>query len=401
MAKTPFSPTIGPTNRRLVLQLGILTLARLFINTSRRFPYTFATALSQGLGVSLPAITPLIAANQLTGLISPVFGPLGDRWGYRRLMLAALGMLAAGMLIGGFVPFYSVMILALFLAGLAKSVFDPALQAYVGEQVPYTRRGLAIGMVEFAWSGSALVGLPLVGLLIERLGWRSPFFLSGGVGLLSFGVLIVLISRVRNPISWSKRLVEFGETWQRLRHERAALGMLAFCFVISLANDALFVAYGPWLESAFAMSIVKIGIVTSVIGAAEFIAEGLSASLSDRLGLEQATLGGLMLSIPSYLLLPLVGHTLPLALAGLFVIFATFEFTIVTALSLSTEILPGGRATMMSAIVAAVSLGRAAGALIGQPVWLGGGMLATGTLSAALSGLALVCLAQGLRDWKH
>jgi len=170
---------VHPLGHKITLQLGVATLARLILNTSRRFAYPFASALSRGLGVPLVAITSLIAVNQVTGVLSPVFGPLGDRWGYRVMMLAGLAMLTGGMLAGGLLPTYGVVLLALFLAGLGKSVFDPALHAYVGQRVPYQRRGLAIGMLEFAWAGSALVGLPLVGLLIERMGWRAPFFCAG------------------------------------------------------------------------------------------------------------------------------------------------------------------------------------------------------------------------------
>jgi len=412
----------------MIFQLGVVTLARLILNTSRRFAYPFASALSRGLGVPLAAITSLLAVNQATGVLSPVFGPLGDRWGYRVMMLAGLGMLAGGMLAGGLLPVYSVVLLGLFLAGLAKSVFDPALHAYVGERVPYQRRGLAIGMLEFAWGGSALVGIPLVGLLIERLGWRSPFFVLGGLGLLSAVALRALIPddshqqrtcpgpQALGPLALyrtvqygaqgqrvqgsSDGLPGFREAWRRLGRERAALGALGFGLLVSAANDNLFVVYGLWLESAFGLSIAVLGAATTVIGLAELLGEGLTASIADQLGLKRAIAGGVVLSALSYILLPLVGRTLPLALMGLFITFLTFEFTIVTAFSLFTEILPAARATMMSSIVAAISIGRVIGALVGGQVWLAGGMWATGFVSAAVSGLALVLLVWGLRGWR-
>jgi MFS family permease len=103
---------------RLVLDLGAAALARLFLNTARRFAYPFAPALSRGLGVPLTEITPLIAGNQATGMLSPLFGPLSDRWGYRTMMLVGLGLLAGGMLAAGLLPIYGVVLLALFLAGL-------------------------------------------------------------------------------------------------------------------------------------------------------------------------------------------------------------------------------------------------------------------------------------------
>jgi DHA1 family inner membrane transport protein len=391
---------MGLTAHKLAFQLGTATLARLIINTSRRFAYPFASALSRGLDVPLAAITSLIAVNQMTGVLSPVFGPLADRWGYRVMMLAGLAMLTGGMLAGGLLPVYGVVLLALFLAGLCKSIFDPALHAYVGQRVPYQRRGLAIGMLEFAWAGSALVGLPLVGLLIERLGWRSPFFVLGGLGLLSLVALAILIPDDSHQQRSTDGRPSFSEAWRRLSRERVALGALAFGLLVSAANDNLFVVYGIWLESAFGLTIAVLGAATTVIGLAELLGEGLTASIADRLGLKRAIIVGSILSALSYILLPMVGRTLPLALMGLFITFLAFEFTIVTAISLFTEILPAARATMMSSSVAAFSIGRVMGALVGGPVWLAGGMLATGIVSAAVSGLALVVLLWGLRGWR-
>jgi DHA1 family inner membrane transport protein len=391
---------MGLTARKLAFQLGVATLARLVVNTSRRFAYPFASALSRGLGVPLAAITSLIAVNQATGVLSPIFGPLGDRWGYRVMMLAGLGMLTGGMLAGGLLPTYGVVLLALFLAGLGKSIFDPALQAYVGQRVPYQRRGLAIGMIEFAWAGSALVGLPLVGLLIERMGWRAPFFVLGGLALLSMVALRALIPDDSHQQRDTESPASFREAWRRLSRDRAALGALGFGLLVSAANDNLFVVYGLWLESAFGLSVAMLGAATTVIGVAELLGEGLTASIADRLGLKRTLVAGLVLSALSYILLPLMGRTLSSALMGLFITFLTFEFTIVTAFSLFTEILPAARATMMSSSVAAISIGRMMGALVGGPVWLAGGMLATGIVSAAVSGLALVLLVWGLRGWR-
>ena len=389
-----------PLARGLPLQIGSATLARLFVNTARRFPYTFAAALSRSLGVPLTGVTSLIAVNQATGVLSPVFGPLGDRWGYRMMMLAGLGMLAVGMLAGGLLPVYGAILLALFLVGLGKSLYDPALQSYIGERVPYQRRGLAIGVVEFSWAGSALVGIPLVGLLIARLGWRSPFIVLGGLALLSVVVLAYLIPRDDRRSLDAKNTLGFREAWRRLSRERAALGALGFSLLIAAANDNLFVIYGAWLESSFGLSVLALGAATMVIGLAELLGESLTASFADRLGLKRALFTGLVLTASSFILLPFMGRTLPLALAGLFVTFLTFEFTVVTGISLFTEVLPGARATMMSSNVAAMSVGRMIGALIGGAIWLAGGLLAISLVSAAICGLALVCLAWGLRHWR-
>lgn len=392
--------TAPPSTRRLVVQLGTATVARLFLNTARRFAYPFAPALSRGLGVPLTAITSLIAVNQATGLLGPFFGPLADRWGYRAMMMSGLALLAGGMLLAGFLPFYATVLLALFLAGLGKSIFDPALQAYVGEWVPYRRRGLAIGLIEFSWAGSSLLGIPLAGLLIERVGWRSPFVALGGLGLISLALLSLLLPGDGRGRSGVRSLPGFRAAWRRLGQERAALGALAYSLLISLANDNLFVVYGAWLEDSFELGVIALGAATTVIGVAELAGESLTAFLADHLGLKRGVLLGLTLSALCYGLLPLAADSLPLALIGLFLTFLTFEFTVVTSFSLFTEILPAARATMMAASLAASGLGRVIGALVGGQVWLAGGLTATGLVSAAVSVLALVILFWGLRDWR-
>jgi predicted MFS family arabinose efflux permease len=389
-----------PSTNQLAWQVGIATLSRLLLNTSRRFIYPFAPALSRGLGVPLPAITSLIALNQATGLLSPVFGPLGDHWGYRIIMLAGLGMLTVGMTASGILPYYGVLVVAVFLAGLGKSLYDPALQAYVGERVPYHHRGRVIGIIEFSWAGSTLIGIPLVGLLIARWGWQAPFLVLGGLAVLSVVALAIVIPADGRRQPRARPTTGFWEAWRILKRERAALGALGFIFLVGLANDNLFVVYGIWLEEHFALSIVALGTATTVIGVAELTGEGLTATVSDRIGLKRATIIGLILSTLSYALLPLIGHNLPAALLGLFLTFITFEFTIVTSFSLFTEVLPQARGTMMSSLLAATGVGRVIGALIGGPIWLAGGILAVGFASAAFSFLALVCLWWGLKDWQ-
>jgi DHA1 family inner membrane transport protein len=349
--------------------------------------------LSRGLGVSLPAVTSIIAANQMTGVLGPFFGPFGDHWGYRTMLLIGMALLSAGMLAGAFLPFYAMIMLGLFLAGLGKNIFDPAIQAYVGSRVAYHRRGLVIGIMEIAWAGSSLIGVPLAGLLIQHLGWRSPFLVLGILGLLGgISLAILLPKNQAMDVAGPKTPVNIFSSWLHLAKNPSALGLLCFAFFASAANDNCFVVYGAWFEDSFHLSIVSLGITTSVIGIAELLGEILTATMADRLGLRRSILIGLVLSGLSYTLLPFLQSTLVLAMAGMFLVFLSFEFTIVTALSLSTETVPHARATMMSAFLGAAGIGRMAGALIGVPLWLAGGMRVIGITSALLSFCALVFL---------
>jgi predicted MFS family arabinose efflux permease len=233
------------------------------------------------------------------------------------------------------------------------------------------------------------------------LGWRSPFFTLGGLGLLGIVALRILVPDDGKETSTRDVPMGFWRIWQRLGKERTAIGAIGFSFFVSVANDNLFVVYGAWLEDAFGLNIVALGLWTSAIGMAELSGESLTAVLADRFGLKRSVILGLSLCSMSYWLLPILGKALAPTFGSLFLIFLTFEFTIVSFLSLCTELLPGSRATMMSGFLAAAGFGRIVGALIGGPVWLAGGILATGLVSATISGLALVSLVWGLKGWRQ
>lgn len=373
---------------------------RLLLNTARRFPYPFAPVLSRGLGVPLTAITSLIAVNQATAILGIGFGPLADRFGYRRMMLIGMGMLSLGMLTAGFFPFYYSVMAALFLAGLGKSIFDPAIQAYVSQQVSYRRRGMVIGFLETSWAGSTLIGIPCMAILMNRLDWQAPFYVLGGLGLVGVFTLVWLFpndKKAHVPVAEKKSI---WNAWPHLVTNRSALGALGYAFFISVANDNLFVVYGAWLEQSFHVSIVVLGIGTGVIGLAELCGEGLTVLVSDRIGLRRSIFYGLVLTSVNYVLIPLYGQSLSFSLTGIFLVFLTFEFMIVTSMSLCTEILPAHRATMMAAFFAAAGVGRVIGALMGGYIWLFGGIWMTGMVSACITLLALFSLVLGLKAWQ-
>jgi len=382
----------------LVVDLVLTGGCRFVLNTARRFAYPFAPALSRAMGVPLTHITSIIAANQASGLLALFFGPFADRLGYRFMMLLGLFLLAVGMLAAASLPFYAVVLVALFLAGLGKNIFDPAIQAYVGEKVPYDKRGFAIGLIETSWAASTLVGIPLVGLLIAWQGWRAPFVVMGLAALA--GMILIALRLPAGSINpgTQAQTASLRIAWRRLFRNGTARAMLALAFLVSMANDGIFVIYGAWLEQNFNLSIAQLGLGSSVIGIAELCGEFMTVGLADRIGKQRALLLGVALSMVGYAVLPWTAIALPFALTGLFGLFIAVEFTFVTALSMATEILPENRATMMSGMLAVAGLGRMAGAITGGFLWIAYGASAVAAASAILCGGAELAILYGMRS---
>jgi len=386
---------------RLVYQVFTATLCKLLLNTGRRFAYPFAPALSRGLDVPLTAITSLIAACQFSSLTGVFTGPLADRIGYRRFMRFGLVLLIAGMLLCALLSWYWAAMLGLILASLGKTVFDPALQAYIGHQVEYGRRGRVIGFSETSWAGATLIGIPLLGLSIEYFGLSNSYYLLAVLGILGWVILGRTLPADRNTTQTADGAIfDVFSTLRGLVTHRPALGMLLFGFFASIANDSLFVVYGAWFEQEFKVSLVTLGFSTIAIGLAELLGESGTALLGDRIGLKPSILFGLGLATIFYLLLPVIGTSLKSAMFGLFLIFLFFEFTIVTSFSLSTELLPNHRATMLAGFYSIAGIGRMCGVLLGGYLWKFWGIGGVCRSAAVLSAIGLLALFWGLHNWR-
>jgi predicted MFS family arabinose efflux permease len=135
------------------------------------------------------------------------------------------------------------------------------------------------------------------------------------------------------------------------------IGMFA-----STANEVVNLIFGVWLEHSFGLKIAALGAAAAIIGISELGGEGLVAVFVDRLGKPRAVALGLAVNSLASLALPLLGRTQAGALAGLFLFYISFEFTLVSSIPMMTEVLPQARATLMAFNVAFIAFGRALGA---------------------------------------
>lgn len=364
----------------------IFILCRLLLNTAKRFLYPFAPLFSRKLQVPLSSISALIALNQSTSIIGLFIAPLGDKIGYKIIMLTGMLLLITGMLGAGIFPTYGVFLIALFLSGMAKSIFDPALQAYAGQKVPFNKRGYVIGLLELSWAGSLLIGVPSMGFIIENIGWKTPFFMIATASFITFILIMIYIPNHQKSIEKNKPL----EIKQNFLKNKKVLGMLGFIFLISLANDNLFITYGVWFEQDFHLSITSLGIGVGIIGLAELLGEFFTVTISDKIGLKNSVIIGTILTILAYSLLPMIGKTKISALFGLFLIFIFLEYTVVCSMSLSTEVVPRSRSTMMGLFFAAAGGGRVIGALLGGFLWEPIGITGICIISSLISTLGLL-----------
>jgi predicted MFS family arabinose efflux permease len=272
-------------------------------------------------------------------------------------------------------------------------MFDPSMQAYLGDRVEYGRRGRAIAITEFGWSGAALVGIPLVGWVIAYYGWVSPFILLGALAVIA---CIIIFRTIPGQGSTSGKQIPLKEGIQSILAHPSAIAALIVVVLISAGNESINLIYGVWLEDSFALKVIALGSTSIVIGLAELSGEGLVAGYTDRLGKRRAVSIGIVFIVVSCVILPIVGQNLLGALIGIFLLFIAFEFTFVSIIPIMTEIVPSSRATLAASSFAAAAIGRAVGAFV-SPSLFKNGIMANALLATALAILALVVFRRFVR----
>jgi predicted MFS family arabinose efflux permease len=288
----------------------------------------------------------------------------------------------------GFITFSAAVLLTI----LGKYLFDPSMQAYIGDRVPYERRGTALAVTEAAWSLSFILGVPLMGYLIATYGWAAPFPLLVVLGLGTFAIIGWMIPRdgnaARRPGATSLKNVRAVLT------NVPVLAGISIALWASAANELVNLIFGVWLEDSFGLKIAALAGASAVIGISELTGEGLVALTTDRLGKPRALVLGLSGNALAALLLPIVGTTQVGALAGLFLFYITFEYVMVSHIPLMTEVMPGARATVLSFNLTGHSLGRMIGALLATFIYQRFGFLPVSLLAVIFNLFALLALAE-------
>ena len=360
---------------------------RFAINVAMRMTYTFLPAFARGSGLSVGTMGTVLSARELTALSAPLSGKLSDRLGPLTMMayggiLAGCGLLLATLRAPG-------LIAGMIVFGFGRTAHQVAMGSWIGDAVAYERRGRATGLIELTWGGAALLGLPLIGYMIGWLPWWSAFALCGVVAL----VLGIGVSRSEPP-----RTDHDSTADRKPRMNRDAVAAITTNAMMTAAAQFLFLGHGLWLEDSYGLDTAEVGLAIVAVGFVEVVATLGSSRLTDRIGKRRSMLGGTAVMTAAIATLA-VFSTPPLAigLILLVVAFLGFEYGIVSAIPLMSELDPGARAQMIGRSVSVSTVVRAVVTLAASAIYLASGfsMLMTiatgaGVIACALAAFVMV-----------
>ncbi|GJF31308.1 MFS transporter [Kitasatospora sp. NE20-6] len=132
----------------------------------------------------------LVTVTLLTGAVcTPLLGRIGDMYGKRRVLLAALGVLVLGSVLCAVGSHIGVLIAGRALQGAALAVVPLGI-SILRDELPPAGLLPAVALMSSTLGIGAAVGLPVAALVVEHADWHAMFWVSAGLGLLDIALVL-------------------------------------------------------------------------------------------------------------------------------------------------------------------------------------------------------------------
>jgi MHS family proline/betaine transporter-like MFS transporter len=288
------------------------------------------------------AVLGIFAASYLARPHGAVlFGRLGDRFGRKRALIVSALVMSAAKLVEGSLPTYDTIGLAaavLFVAARLCSGFSlggefACTLVMLFETTPPRHRGLTTSIASMMASGGVLLAAVLVTLLIALLpsedmvtwGWRIPFFVGAGVGLIALAFRMWVPETPMFEEVEDEGLRARKPVREAVRQDKSGA---AVAFAMSSFNTIsyfLVIAFVPtYLQSFVGMDHVSALMITTIATILSIVVIPISGLVSDHVGrkpvLIATSLAFIVLSFPLFWLLASDQFALTLAGALIFVV---------------------------------------------------------------------------------
>ncbi|ODA39468.1 DHA2 family efflux MFS transporter permease subunit [Desulfosporosinus sp. BG] len=145
-------------------------------------------------GVTEDSIKWVLTGYMLTmGMVIPLTGYLGDRFGSKKLYIWALTVFTVGSALCGLAPSNSFMIVARIIQALGGGMIMPVGMSMIYQMFPPEERGTALGVWGIAAMAAPAIGPTTGGFIVQYLDWRLIFTVNIPVGVVGVILAILLL----------------------------------------------------------------------------------------------------------------------------------------------------------------------------------------------------------------
>jgi sugar phosphate permease len=189
-------------------------------------------ALHVSFGLSLIAFGYLSSAfNWSYAFMQMPAGILLDRFGVRRVSRVSTCLWSVASFAAALSPGLGSFFVARLLLGVAEAPTFPANAKAIGYWFPKHERSLAIAITDSAAKFSSATGVPILGIILLRFGWRFTFAATGFLSFLYFVLFYVFYRNPREDAQLSPeelRYITEGTAEQQIRPQEKRSSLLGY-----------------------------------------------------------------------------------------------------------------------------------------------------------------------------
>ena len=352
--------------------------------------------LAENLDVSLAVAGQVVTVTFAAWAVSVILcGPLSDSLGRRPMALLGLFLLAVSTIATAFAPNIEVMLAVRILTGLGGGMVPPNSVAAVSEVVSPERRAQAVGSLMAINIFGLSIGVPLLALLAEWLGWQAAIVATG----LTLTLALVL-NWIWFPADSGARVRDF--TFISRYRELLSMGFFRAAVFVMLTQRIAYwtmVSYlAAFLIQTFGLSVGATAIPLACSAAGQVVGSysaGLIATRRQRTAFVAATtlVGGLCGLI--FFSMP-IGYWMAVVLGAVGT--GLLSVTFPTLVAISYEYSGRSRATGIGLIGVGNQSGGAAGAAMAGALLAGVGFGGVGYMCLAVAAISAVVAVSFMRQ---
>jgi MFS transporter, AAHS family, 4-hydroxybenzoate transporter len=303
------------------------------------------------------------------GLGALLIAPLADKFGRKRIILAALALMSIGMITCGYVTSFGTLITARLVVGLGIGTVLAAMAALASESAPTKDQNLAVGVVQAGFPLAAVFTGFAVAALLKHFDWQNLLLWAGWLTVVMLPVAWHILPDRTVVTAQDAPRVRLGELFLPSLRQRTLLlwaaiffGLMVLYFILSWITKLSIQAGLNETNSIYAGAIYNFG---------AFVGTMTMSWLAVRVPLGRlipVLLVSAAIAMMAFATIPL---TLALALVLAFIIGVTLQGGYNGVWPLAASVYPSRcRAT---GIGTAMGIGRS-GAVVGP--WMGGMLIA-------------------------